>query len=129
MESSAVYTDTQVVGIWDCANRCSESFQQCLIAASTIHPKLHCAVEDQLAKFSTWNAGMGIFTLERGCIHRRLRDVPEVQAVVRGLLESLDHQIQTCKFCRALARMIFFSKSDTEPIERSETSKEAINHI
>jgi len=54
-------------------------------------------VEDQLARFSTWAAAIGVFATGRASINHRLRYAPEVQSVVNGLLESLDYRIRNCK--------------------------------
>ncbi|KAH6981610.1 hypothetical protein BKA56DRAFT_731124 [Ilyonectria sp. MPI-CAGE-AT-0026] len=78
------------------ANECLESFQQCLLRASSIHPRELSMVEDQVARFSTWATGIGVFAPERASMDHRLRYAPEVQGVVAGLLESLNYRIRTC---------------------------------
>lgn len=79
------------------ATQCMESFQQCLLRASSGHPRELSAVEDQFARLSTWAAGIGIFAAGRSSMECRLRYAPEVQSVVTGLLESLDYRIRACR--------------------------------
>ncbi|RYP30524.1 hypothetical protein DL767_006201 [Monosporascus sp. MG133] len=78
------------------ANQCLESFQQCLYRASSVHPRELSMVEDQVARFSTWAMGIGVFAPGRASMDHRLRYAPEVQSVVAGLLESLNYRIRTC---------------------------------
>ncbi|KAH8586928.1 hypothetical protein B0O99DRAFT_695020 [Bisporella sp. PMI_857] len=77
------------------ANQCLESFQQCLLRASSVHPRELSMVEDQVARFSTWTTGIGVFALGRASMDHRLRYAPEVHSVVTGLLESLNYRIRT----------------------------------
>ena len=79
------------------ANQCLEPFQQCLLRASSVHPRELSMVEDQVARFSTWTTGIGVFALGRASMDHRLRYAPEVQSVITGLLESLDYRIRTCR--------------------------------
>lgn len=79
------------------ANQCLESFQKCLLQASSVHPRELSMVEDQVARFSTWATSIGVFAPGRASMDHRLRFAPEVQSVVNGLLESLDYRIRTCK--------------------------------
>lgn len=79
------------------ANQCLESFQKCLLQAASVHPRELSMVENQVARFSTWATGIGVFAPGRASMDHRLRYAPEVQSVVNGLLESLDYRIQTCK--------------------------------
>lgn len=84
------------------ANQCLESFQKCVLLASSIHPRELSMVEDQVANFSTWARGIGVFAPGRASMDHRLRNALEVQGVVTGLLESLDYRIQTCRSCRSV---------------------------
>ncbi|UKZ96191.1 uncharacterized protein TrAFT101_010992 [Trichoderma asperellum] len=79
-----------------CTTQCLESFQQCLLRASSVHPREFSAVEDQIARLSTWAAGIEIFAPGQTSMDNRLRYAPEVQRVVTGLLESLDYRIRAC---------------------------------
>ncbi|EHK22656.1 uncharacterized protein TRIVIDRAFT_60500 [Trichoderma virens Gv29-8] len=78
------------------ATQCLESFQKCLQRASSVHPREFSVVEDQMARLSTWTAGIGVFAPGRASIDHRLRYAPEVQSAVTGLLESLDYRIRAC---------------------------------
>ncbi|EEU35605.1 uncharacterized protein NECHADRAFT_86789 [Fusarium vanettenii 77-13-4] len=78
-----------------CANECLESFQQCLISASSVHPREASMVEDQVARFSSWASNIGVFAPGSASMDHRLRYASEVQSVVTGLLESLNYRVQT----------------------------------
>ncbi|KAM0546213.1 hypothetical protein ACHAPJ_010999 [Fusarium lateritium] len=78
------------------ANECLESFQKCLFRATSIHPRELSMVEDQVARFSSWATGIGVFAPGSASMDHRLRYAPEVQSVVTGLLESLNYRCQVC---------------------------------
>lgn len=77
--------------------QCLGSFQQCLIRASSVHPRELSVVEDQVARLSAWAAGIGVFAPGPASMDHRLRYAREVQSVVTGLLESLDYRIRACR--------------------------------
>ncbi|KAH0531317.1 hypothetical protein TsFJ059_000165 [Trichoderma semiorbis] len=76
------------------ANQCLESFNKCLLQQSSIHPREFSLVEDQVARFSTWTSGIGVFAPGRASMDHRLRYAPEVQSITISLLESLNYRIQ-----------------------------------
>ncbi|KAL6796176.1 hypothetical protein GGI42DRAFT_331043 [Trichoderma sp. SZMC 28013] len=76
------------------ANQCLESFNKCLLQESFIHPREFSLVEDQVARFSTWSSGIGVFAPGRASMDHRLRYAPEVQSIAISLLESLNYRIQ-----------------------------------
>lgn len=78
-------------------NQCLRSFEQCYDLTASTHPREFSMVEDQVARFSTWAADIGVFSPGRASMDHRLRYAPEVQSVVIGLLESLDYRIQACR--------------------------------
>ncbi|KAH7469692.1 hypothetical protein FOMA001_g13974 [Fusarium oxysporum f. sp. matthiolae] len=87
----------------ECAQRCFESFQHCLNSASrsdklrTPRSQLSLVrVEDQLARFQLWTTNIRVFSTGRDSLDYRLRDVPDVQTPVIGLLQALDFRIKTC---------------------------------
>jgi hypothetical protein len=75
------------------ANDCLESFQECLFSAASM-------VEDQLARFSSWANGIGVFAPGSASMDHRLRYAPDVTGVVIGLLESLNYRCQSCRKSR-----------------------------
>ncbi|UPK95818.1 hypothetical protein LCI18_006753 [Fusarium solani-melongenae] len=93
-----------------CANQCLESFQQCLVSASSVHPREVSMVEDQLARFSSWASSIGVFAPGSASMDHRLRYASEVQSVVTGLLESLNYRVQTCS--KAIAQLAESSTTD-----------------
>ncbi|UKZ47986.1 hypothetical protein TrVGV298_002222 [Trichoderma virens] len=82
------------------ANQCLESFQRCLLREPSLHPRELSMVEDQVARFSTWTSGIGVFAPGRASMDHRLRYAPEVQSIAIGLLESLNYRIR--KFSEVL---------------------------
>ncbi|KAF4626071.1 hypothetical protein G7Y89_g12090 [Cudoniella acicularis] len=78
------------------AELCLHSFQHCLQQSASIHPRCTSLVEDQLARFSVWTANIGVFAPGRASMDHRLREVPDVQDIVRGILDVLDDRIQNC---------------------------------
>ncbi|KAI1488415.1 hypothetical protein F5X96DRAFT_680485 [Biscogniauxia mediterranea] len=79
-----------------CAQLCFKSFQECLDKAASIHSRELSLVEDQLARFSLWTANISVFAPSRGSLDHRLREAPDVQDVVTGLLEALEYQVKGC---------------------------------
>ncbi|KAK7425130.1 hypothetical protein QQX98_000044 [Neonectria punicea] len=96
------------------ANQCLESFQQCLISASSVHPREVSMVEDQLARFSSWATSIGVFAPGSASMDHRLRYASEVHGVVTGLLESMNYRVQTC--CKALAQLAESSTTDASTV-------------
>lgn len=90
------------------SRQCLESFATCLAQASAIHPREFSRVEDQVARFSTWTSGIGVFAPGRASMDHRLRYAPEVQSVAIGLLNSLNHRIRKCKL-QYLGLCFFYS--------------------
>jgi len=79
------------------ANRCLQLFNETMTDASSIHPRELSMVEDQLARFSAWTAGIGVFAPARASMDDRLRNAPGVSCTVIALLESLEYLLQNCK--------------------------------
>ncbi|KAF5978883.1 hypothetical protein FCOIX_5594 [Fusarium coicis] len=84
------------------AQKCFESFQQCLNSASqsdkpnAAWPKLSVVrVEDQLARFRLWTANIRVFSTGRDSLDYRLRDASDVKTPIIGLLQALDFRIKT----------------------------------
>ncbi|KAF5537582.1 hypothetical protein FMEXI_9789 [Fusarium mexicanum] len=106
----------------ECAQRCFESFQHCLDSASKSDKlsapwsKLSLVrIEDQLARFQLWTTNIRVFSTGRDSLDYRLRDVPDVQTSVIGLLQALEFRVKTCS--RILDSILI--NSDTTPIEES----------
>ena len=89
--------------IAECARTCLVSFEQCLQQLASAHPREHSYVEDQLARFAIWIDNIGIFAPGRASMDHRLREVPDIQDVVIGLLEVLDGKIQDCRYTYFIA--------------------------
>ncbi|KAJ5986357.1 hypothetical protein N7451_010722 [Penicillium sp. IBT 35674x] len=80
--------------IADAAGRCLNRFQQCLHQSALISPQETALAEDQLARFSLWTAGIGVFVGGRASLDHRLREAQEVHDVITGLLETLEDQVE-----------------------------------
>ncbi|KAH8742706.1 hypothetical protein F5883DRAFT_513040, partial [Diaporthe sp. PMI_573] len=72
------------------------SFQQCLHQAARLHPRELAMIEDQLARFSLWASGIGVFARGRASMDHRLREAPDIYDAVESLLEDLADSIQDC---------------------------------
>lgn len=87
------------------ANLCVRSFQQCLNDASKadkisrpLNGKLFLVqVEDQVARFSVWAANLRVFSSKRDSLDSRLRESPDVQTAIIGLLQTLTYRATTCR--------------------------------
>ncbi|VUC32849.1 unnamed protein product [Clonostachys rosea] len=78
------------------AELCLNTFQQGLKLSASHHPRYLALIEDQLARFSIWTSGNGVFAKARASMDHRLREAPDVQLAVCSLLEALDDSLQTC---------------------------------
>ncbi|KAJ5980058.1 hypothetical protein N7481_007356 [Penicillium waksmanii] len=83
-----------VPSIADVAGQCLTRFQQCLQQSALISSQETALVEDQLARFSLWAAGIGVFVGGRASLDHRLREAQEVHDVITGLLETLEDQVE-----------------------------------
>lgn len=79
------------------AQICTTEFQKCLDKAATIHPRELALVEDQLARFLVWTANIKVFAPGRESLDHRLREAPDVQDIIVGLLEGLEYRIQNTR--------------------------------
>ncbi|KPM38857.1 hypothetical protein AK830_g7711 [Neonectria ditissima] len=84
----------QPVTIAGVAELCLNAFQQCLGSSAHLHPREFSLVEDQLARFSSWASGIGVFSRGRASMDHRLREVSEVRDAIIDLLETLADSIQ-----------------------------------
>ncbi|WQF77379.1 Putative Zinc finger C2H2-type [Colletotrichum destructivum] len=108
------------------ANKCLDSFQECLQRASAVHARELSMVEDQVARFSTWATAMGVFAPERASMDHRLRYAPDVRDVVDGLLESLRYRVRACS--ATLGSIVENTQSESLSAQ-SEGLKQSFAHI
>ncbi|KAI1112786.1 hypothetical protein F5Y14DRAFT_452630 [Nemania sp. NC0429] len=121
------------------AELCFKSFQHCLNEAAAIHPRELSLVEDQLARFSLWSSNIRVLVSGRGSLDYRLREAPDIQDAVIGLLEALDYRLQDLsdnpsatidasldQVLRGIANEINLLHKFSNTIRRA--SKEAQNH-
>ncbi|CAH0058637.1 unnamed protein product [Clonostachys solani] len=76
------------------AELCLHTFQQGLNLSNSHHPRYLALIEDQLARFSIWTSGNGVFAKARASMDHRLREAPDVQLAVCSLLEALEDSLQ-----------------------------------
>ncbi|KAK4070959.1 uncharacterized protein Triagg1_6326 [Trichoderma aggressivum f. europaeum] len=77
------------------AQRCLDSFNECLLHASSIHGWLiHDRLEVQVMIFSTWTTDTRAFAPGQASMDHRLRYAPEVHNRIIDLLEALNCHIQ-----------------------------------
>lgn len=93
---------TPTASVLKCAQKCFESFQNCLNSASKSDkpnapwPKLPLVrVEDQLARFQLWAANIRVFSTGRDSLDYRLREASDVKTPIVALLQALDFRIKT----------------------------------
>lgn len=84
------------------ARSCLVSFQQCLQRAIGLDTLRYSSLEDQMARFSIWTSNMAVFAAPKACMDRRVREVPDVQRLVLGILGVLEGRIQECKISKVL---------------------------
>ncbi|RKK75948.1 hypothetical protein BFJ69_g7278 [Fusarium oxysporum] len=117
-----------------CAQKCFESFQNCLNSASKSDkfnapwPKLSLVrVEDQLARFQPWTANIRVFSTGRDSLDYRLRDASDIKTPVIGLLQALDFRIKTSSRILDSVRLAPDSTSIEEAIEQFVNSLEGVS--
>lgn len=84
--------------ISDAAQHCLDGFQSCLDMAALIHSREVSLVEDQLARFSIWAANIKALGRGRDSLDHRLREAPDVQDIITGLLEALGAHLHHCEY-------------------------------
>ncbi|RYC91450.1 hypothetical protein BFJ63_vAg5749 [Fusarium oxysporum f. sp. narcissi] len=116
------------------AQKCFESFQNCLNSASKSDkfkapwPKLSLVrVEDQLARFQLWTANIRVFSTGRDSLDYRLRDASDIKTPVIGLLQALDFRIKTSSRILDSVRLAPDSTSIEEAIEQFVNSLEGVS--
>ena len=82
--------------IAEVSRQCFTSFEQLLQLLASEHPRGTSLVEDQQARLSLWASSMDVFAAQRASLDHRLRDVPDIQEIVIGLLETLQDVILAC---------------------------------
>ncbi|KAE8141517.1 hypothetical protein BDV38DRAFT_278873 [Aspergillus pseudotamarii] len=95
--------ERRVPTIAEAAETCLRSFNECLGQLKILDAREQLLLEDQLGRFSIWASNIGAFAPRRASLDHRLRLAPDVQRLVRGLLQTLNDHI----------------RSDISPISRS----------
>ncbi|OTB03536.1 hypothetical protein M426DRAFT_176005 [Hypoxylon sp. CI-4A] len=78
------------------ARQCLISFKECLEGTSALDTNRYSSIEDQMARFSIWSANMAVFSSGKACMDHHVREVPEVQRLILGILEILQGRLQEC---------------------------------
>jgi len=75
---------------------CLASFQRCLKNSAALYARELSIIEDQLAGFSVWAVNIKVFGAGCESLDYSLREAPDIQDIVVGLLEALDYHLQEC---------------------------------
>ncbi|KAI0543077.1 hypothetical protein GGR58DRAFT_450631 [Xylaria digitata] len=78
------------------ARKCIASFEQCLEQTSTLDPQRQSSLEDEFGRFSIWTFNIGVFAKGRASMDHRLREAPDVQRLVLGILDVLNRRVKQC---------------------------------
>ncbi|KAL4881690.1 hypothetical protein BJY04DRAFT_56397 [Aspergillus karnatakaensis] len=74
------------------AGACLQAINRCLEQSQALNQRQQSLLEDQRGRFSIWASNTGAFAPRRASLDHRLRMAPDVQRLVRGLLQALnDH--------------------------------------
>ncbi|KAL2843939.1 hypothetical protein BJY01DRAFT_215324 [Aspergillus pseudoustus] len=92
----AAEQDPKVESIAQTASACLEALNRCLKLEHNTRgdSTVHSYFEDQIGRFSIWSSSIGAFAPRRASLDYRLRMVPDVQRLVRGLLQTLNDHLQ-----------------------------------
>lgn len=78
------------------ARICLLSFKECLGKMAALDPQRQSLIENEFARFSVWTSNIGVFANGRASMDHRLREAPDVQRLVLGLLDVLHGRINKC---------------------------------
>ncbi|EHK42542.1 hypothetical protein TRIATDRAFT_163125, partial [Trichoderma atroviride IMI 206040] len=78
------------------ARTCLISFEKCLAQMTTLDYLSQSLIENEFARFSVWTSNIGVFANGRASMDHRLREAPDVQKLVLGLLDVLFRRIDKC---------------------------------
>jgi hypothetical protein len=80
------------------ARTCLIEFNRLLQRTSFLGNQRYSAFEDQMARFSLWTSNMVVFGPSKSCMDHRVREAPEVQQLVMGILSVLQARIAECEY-------------------------------
>ena len=80
------------------ARECVISLDRCLGQAHPVLPPQDATlIEDQLGRFSIWAGNIGVFARGRASMDHRLREAPDIQRLVVGLVNLVKSRTDDCK--------------------------------
>jgi hypothetical protein len=91
-------SDTNEETIFDRAEACLDSFQQCFSQLQLVEGPGNALIEDQLGRFNIWTSNIGVFAPGRASMDYRLRDAHDIRGLVLRLLDTLLGHVQDCTF-------------------------------
>ncbi|KAI2473481.1 fungal-specific transcription factor domain-containing protein [Annulohypoxylon bovei var. microspora] len=127
----------QLAPISNLARQCLISFEQCLQGTSGLDSQRRSTIEDQMARFSIWTSNMAVFASGKVCMDHRVREAPEVQRLVLGILEILQGRLEECirlvesltdPHCLIEIRFSVLAQGDFERIADSISSEVGLLH-
>lgn len=84
------------------AELCVRAFQRCIQLSATLSSRDLSLIEDQIARFSSWMTGIGVFAQGRASMDHRLREATDVRDITIGVLEALSDRIHDSAYFRFL---------------------------
>jgi hypothetical protein len=78
------------------ARTCFISFNECLRQIAPLDPQKQSLIENEFARLSIWTSNIGVFASGRASMDHRLREAPDVQRLVIGLLKLINGRIEQC---------------------------------
>lgn len=95
-------TETSKATISEKARICLLSFETCLVQVIHLDDQSQSLIENEFARFSVWTSNIGVFATGRASMDHRLREAPDVQKLVLGLLDVLRRRIDKCMWLSPL---------------------------
>lgn len=89
-------TEISKAAISEKARTCLISFEKCLAQMINLDSQSQALIENEFARFSVWTSNIGVFANGRASMDHRLREAPDVQKLVLGLLDVLGRRIDKC---------------------------------
>ncbi|ETS86734.1 hypothetical protein PFICI_00562 [Pestalotiopsis fici W106-1] len=95
-EANVLSTQALFTPISASARTCLDEFNRLLQSTLSLDGRRYSAIEDQMARFSLWTSNMAVFAPGRNCMDHRVREAPEVQRLILGILTVLQSRISEC---------------------------------
>ncbi|KAL7917438.1 hypothetical protein ACQKWADRAFT_306811 [Trichoderma austrokoningii] len=111
------------------ARACFISFHECLRQIAPLDPQKQSLVENEFARFSVWTSNIGVFASGRASMDHRLREAPDIQRLVIGMLEVINGRIEQYLGALKTINHSSLETSDSRLIESSSVLEHAIESM